>query len=281
MFLFGRAFAPFLTGSALLFLLLGMPAGANGHPEPENQTPISSEEPPEPASPTPAASTSGTREPSAPSTSMYAHPRLHFDRPAPPAGPPQPGVLNRPAEAAEPRRSNADHPLLGLGLWGARQIRADEPTLHGLVGGLQLRTSRLTLLGFELQALGDDFEQRRLRELGGLVTGRFFLWDWFLSPYLVLGGGLARSTFETAGSGVKVLHAVGTAGLGIELRLGDNIVLDGQVSQIHRLKLSASGWSGGRIGQMPVGDSGDELVHPWGEAADRGWDLRAGLTVRF
>jgi hypothetical protein len=194
--------------------------------------------------------------------------------PAPPAPPPPPpAVYSTPYPASYyPARARDDYPQLGLSLAGAVQAGwADELPVGGVAGTLQLRTSSHSLLGLELQSLGGyrPSEGTRRTDMAALLAGRLFLWNAALAPYLELAGGLGRTSLEWGAYEARASQLLGRFGVGLELRLGRHLVLDGQIAQLHRLRLD---------------DDGPRTVATAPSPFDRheqATEIRGGVGIRF
>src|SRR5258708_4454950 len=69
-------------------------------------------------------------------------------------------------------------------------------------------------------------------------AARLFAWDAPFAPYVERAGGLGRASIDTNALVVDVSELSGRAGIGIELRLGPRLVLDGHVAPVHRFNLA-------------------------------------------
>ncbi len=136
--------------------------------------------------------------------------------------------------------------------------------MGGVDAALQFRTGSHSLMSLELQSLGahrlsDDLRRNDLR---GLVSGRLFLWNAGLAPYLELAGGLGHASVESnALPRIEATQMVARVGVGLEVRLGEHVVLDGQVAQSHALTF----------------DDGVDSFDPH----ERATQVRGGVTLRF
>ena len=115
--------------------------------------------------------------------------------------------------------------------------------LGGMAATMQFRTSSHSLLSLEVQSLGAHrrSDDTRRSDLAGLVGGRVFLWNAAFAPYLELAGGLGQASLRTRELEVHAVQLLGRLGLGLELRLGRHLVLDGQIAQMHRLVFDEEG----------------------------------------
>jgi hypothetical protein len=206
----------------------------------------------------------------------YAPPPVVYAPPPPPCcyvapAPAPPMVV---MQAAPPVRE--DYPRVGLAFGGlVDSPRSGQMPVGGVVGALQVRTSSHSLMLLELQSLGarrisDDLERS---ELVGLLGGRVFPWDAFLTPYLELAGGFGRASVEANGYAVHASQLVGRIGVGLELRLGRHLVLDGAVAQVHRLRMDGDGSS-----RLDLASA--EPFAAIGEH-ERATEIRGGLAFRF
>jgi hypothetical protein len=187
-----------------------------------------------------------------------------YERPAPPYyyGPP---TVAAPAPGPEWMQ-------FGLGVAGVAQSSSRHATLSGMSAALQLRTSSHSLLALEVQSLGSErgVDGRR-EELDGLLAGRVYLWNAPLAPYLGLAGGIGRAGFESNG-GIRLSSSelIGRIGLGLELRLGEHLVLEGEVASVHRLHLEDEAPS-----------FGDPCCLAPMDQHERATEVRGGLAFRF
>jgi hypothetical protein len=180
----------------------------------------------------------------------------------PQAPPPPP-----PPVAVQPAYRYPEYNPLHMGLSVAGLVEAPHTgqlPMGGVAGALQFRTSSHSMISFELQSMGARRTSDDLRrsDLAGLVSGRIFLWNFALAPYLELGGGLGRASMRANDLEVRAMQLVGRLGLGLELRLGRHVVLDGQVAQLHRLAF-------------------DELDSSAFEPHERASVVRGGVSIRF
>jgi hypothetical protein len=160
---------------------------------------------------------------------------------------------------------------LGLDVAGVAQASSRQATLSGMAASVQVRTSSHSLLALEVQSLTSDHTlDNRRDELDGLLAGRVYLWNAPLAPYLGLAGGVGRAAFEGNGYRVTSAELLGRIGLGLELRLGDHLVLEGEVGQVHRLHLEDAP---PRFGDPCCGALMDQH-----ESAT---EVRGGLAFRF
>jgi hypothetical protein len=159
---------------------------------------------------------------------------------------------------------------LGLSVAGVIQSpQSGRLPLGGVAAALQIRTSSQTLLALEVQSLGSRQgpDGPRRDELDGLVVGRVYLWDAPLAPYLELAGGLGRASVEVNAFEVTAAQLLGRIGIGLELRLGRHLALEGQIAQMHRLQLGGA--------PSAFGDPAPMDHH------ERATELRGGLAFRF
>jgi hypothetical protein len=188
--------------------------------------------------------------------------------PPPPAYVPPPAVVYQPAPIYRPA------PTVGLAVDGLFQApQSGQMALAGAAAALQVRTSPLSLFALEVQSLNGHriADDTRRNDLAGLVAGRLYFWNAPLVPYLDIGAGLGRTLVSADGLEVHASQVVGRAGLGLELRLGRHVVLQGQVAQVHQL----------RVGDVPApapAGAGPALVIGRHE---RSTELRGGLALRF
>jgi hypothetical protein len=200
------------------------------------------------------------------------------------AAPPPPWTYSYPADgsccyqpqpppvvmSAPPQAGWYDAVQPGLALAGVVQSGAHRAApLGGIAAALQLRTSSHSLLAFEVQALGAERapDGARRDELDALLAGRVYLWDAALAPYLELAGGLGRASVEVNRLQVNASQLVGRIGIGLELRLGRHLALEGELASAHRLRLD------------------DDLASYdalWpAEHHERATEVRGGLAFRF
>jgi hypothetical protein len=199
-------------------------------------------------------------------------PSYYYAPPPPPPccyvpPPPPPVVIAEPA----PPPPAPDGPRLGVAVNGiiqSSQTSAAPSATAGVAVSLQARTSERSLLALEVQSLTAEGPARRRSDLAGLLVGRLFLWDAAITPYLDLAGGLGRATIDAQGAGVATSEVIGRAGLGLEVRLGPHLVLEGQLAQIYKLRLD----------HEPGGQPADPTFI--GER-ERSTELRGGLAYRF
>lgn len=198
--------------------------------------------------------------------------------PAPPPPPPPPpayGYGYGPPPSAPPppvavqpgyRYTHYQWPDMGLSVSGlVESPQTGQLPLGGVAAALQFRTSARSLMSLELQSMGarrlsDDV---RRSDVGGLVSGRVFLWNAAFAPYLELAGGLGRASLRESDLEVHAVQLLGRLGVGIELRLGRHVVLDGQIAQMHRLGFDEP------VGAGPL------------ETHERATHVRGGLAFRF
>jgi len=194
-------------------------------------------------------------------------PPVYYPPPPPVYAPPAPAVVYR---AHHPR---PDFPRLGLSLAGTYQAAwADQTPIAGAALALHVRTSSHSQLGLELQSLGTrrPLDGSRRDDLAALVAGRVFLWNAALAPYLELAGGIGRASVEADVLEVHASQLLGRFGVGLELRLGRHIVLDGQIAQLHRVRLDEDDYRG------PLGT--DRLFI---DNHERATEIRGGVGLRF
>jgi hypothetical protein len=165
-------------------------------------------------------------------------------------------------------------PEMRISLSGVMQNpRSDYQLPVGGVGlGLQTRTSTLTMLGLELQALGADrpSHDEKRSQLDALVTGRLFFWDGCLVPFVELAGGIGQAAVEAGGFSTDATQLVGRVGLGLELRLGRHLAFEGALA---------------RTGRWAMGDD-DTVAYlresgPFIESHESATEGRLGLALRF
>jgi hypothetical protein len=163
-------------------------------------------------------------------------------------------------------------PQLGLDLTGVVQSPSSrQPALAGIGVGLQLRTSSHSLLSLEIQSLdGDRGAGVRRDEVDGLLAGRVFLWNAALAPFVELGAGVGRASIQGRGYEATASQLLGRIGLGLEVRLGRHLVLEGELAQVHRLHL----------GDEPA-QFGDLCCEAPQDRHERATEVRGGLAVRF
>jgi hypothetical protein len=144
--------------------------------------------------------------------------------------------------------------------------------LGGIAAALRIQPSSQSLLALEIQSLGAEQgpDGPRRHELAGLVVGRVYLWNAPLAPYLELAGGLGRASVEMNAFEVRASQLVGRIGIGLELRLGQHLALEGEIAQVHRL----------RLGDDPSYDS-DPCCAALLDHHERATELRGGLAFRF
>jgi hypothetical protein len=136
----------------------------------------------------------------------------------------------------------------------------------GTAGTLQLRTSENSLFFLELQATRADrpWDGLEREDTAGLVGTRLYLWDGWLTPYLDLAAGLGQASFHCCAYHVEAAQFIGRYGLGLELRLGRHLAFEGQVAQVHRLRL----------------DEDPTYVVPLDDH-ERAVEVRGGVAFRF
>jgi hypothetical protein len=166
-------------------------------------------------------------------------PPPYYYVPAPPTPPPPPPAPPF-VYVQSPPPPHRDFPQLGLALSGTVQSGGnDYEAVGGVAAALQLRTSRKSLLALELQSVGvrRESDDSRRNDLAALLAGRVFFWNAALAPYLELAGGLGRTSLDVGGWHASTSQLLGRIGLGLELRLGRHVVLDGQIASLHRLRV--------------------------------------------
>lgn len=210
----------------------------------------------------------------APAVHVQVHSHPAYPAPAaccyPPPAPTPAVIVHGPAPAFDP-------PALGLAIGGAAHAPASgQLPVGGVVAALQFRTSSHSLLAVELQSLGARTlsNDTRRSELAGLLAGRVFLWNAALAPYLELAAGLGHTSIESTGLEVNASQLLGRYGLGLELRLGRHLVLEGQIARVHKLRLERDDHG---VAYAAFGPQDDRDV---GEH-ERAVELRAGLAFRF
>jgi hypothetical protein len=169
---------------------------------------------------------------------------------------------------------------VGVAIAGVVQdSRESDLPVGGVAASLQFRGSRHTMLALELDALGahrlPDGERRT--QLDGLVAGRLFLWDAALAPYFELAGGVGRTSVELDGYSARATQLVGRAGVGLELRLGEHLVLDASVSTTGRVRVDNDP---GADESLPYAQYRD-AVGVFIDDHERAVDARAGIAFRF
>jgi hypothetical protein len=135
---------------------------------------------------------------------------------------------------------------------------------------LQARTSSRSLFALELQSLAsarEALDGRSRTDLGALLSGRFFLWNAAVAPYLDLAGGMGQAFVDAGSLHARAPQFIGRIGVGLELRLGPHLVLEAQVADVHRLRLDAGGPS--IAAAALIGDH------------ERSTELRGGVALRF
>jgi hypothetical protein len=152
-----------------------------------------------------------------------------------PQPPPPPPVVAQPAYEPE-----LVLPRMGVSVAGLLQSpRSGQSPVAGIAGALQLRTSPHSLFTIELQSLSAEHEPSgdQRRDLAALFGGRLYPWNAVLAPYLELAGGFGRVSMSGGGLEASTSQLLGRVGLGLEMRLGPHLVLDGAVAQVHGLRL--------------------------------------------
>jgi hypothetical protein len=190
--------------------------------------------------------------------------------PPPPPPPPPPVVYQPYTQTYYSPAVRSEYPRLGLALLGTVQAGwGDTMPVGGAAGVLQIRTSRHSLLSLELQSVGAyrPSDGTRRSDLSALLGGRVFFWNAALAPYLELAGGIGRTSLEVGALEARASQIHGRFGVGVELRLGRHLVLDGQIAQLHRLRFD------------------DEVVavnqpEPF-DRHERATEFRGGIGVRF
>ena len=192
--------------------------------------------------------------------------------PAPPPPPPAPPVVYAPyTQTYYTPAARPEYPRLGLALLGTVQAGwGDTMPVGGAAGVLQIRTSRHSLLSLELQSVGAyrPSDGTRRNDLSALLGGRVFFWNAALAPYLELAGGLGRTSLEVGGFEARASQIHGRFGVGLELRLGRHLVLDGQIAQLHRLRFEDEAVA---VNNQPA---------PF-DRHERATEVRGGIGVRF
>ncbi|HET6149290.1 MAG TPA: hypothetical protein VFH68_17260 [Polyangia bacterium] len=199
-----------------------------------------------------------------------------YDYPAAPpppccyAPPPPPPVMI--AEPAPLAPQEPDFPRFGVavnGLIQSTQTSGAPAATAGVAVSLQARTSRRSIFAIEVQSLDAERSSRRRTDQAGLLVGRLFLWDHPIAPYLDLAGGLGRAAIDTQNASVATSEVIGRVGLGLEMRLGPHLVLEGQVARVYKLRLDHE--PGGPQPADPTFIGERELAT----------ELRGGLAYRF
>lgn len=212
----------------------------------------------------------------APAVGVHVH--TYPAHPAPTVYYPGPSTVYYPAPAPTQAVVVHHHDPVGFGLslgGLAHAPSSGQLPVGGVVGALQFRTSSHSLLVAELQSmsahrLSDD---TRRRELAGLIGGRVFFWNRPLAPYFEAAAGLGRTSMEVGGFEVRDSQLLARYGLGLELRLGRHLVLEGQASHVHKLRLEPDDG----VAYEPVSLGGDQAVRDH----ERAVEVRAALSFRF
>jgi hypothetical protein len=155
-------------------------------------------------------------------------------------------------------------PQLRLSLGGTMQTAGSASgAMGGVAVALQAGLFRHTLLGIELQSVG-TFDEDRVRrdDVAGLVTARVLPWRGPVAPYLEVAAGVGGARVRTGGYQARTSLLLARYGIGLELRLGHHVVLDGQLAQLHRFAT-------------------DGAANPYVGDQERATELRAGLGFRF
>jgi hypothetical protein len=183
-----------------------------------------------------------------------------------PPPPPPPVYVAAPQPVMMVEGAPAPWPRLGVGLSGLVATSAGGAVSAGTAGTLQLRTSENSLFFLELQATRADrsWDGLEREDAAGLLGTRLYLWDGLLTPYLDLAVGFGQASFHCCATHLEAAQFIGRYGLGLELRLGRHLALEGQVSQVHRLRL----------------DDDPTYVVPLDEH-ERAVEVRGGIAFRF
>jgi hypothetical protein len=196
-----------------------------------------------------------------------------YRAPAPPCcyGPP-PATVYAPAVIEYDR---PEFPRLGLAFMGTVQAGHDGlDSLGGGAGILELRTSSHSLLALELQSVGvHTADDLRRNDLSALLGGRVFLWDAPFAPYLELAGGFGRTVLSHdgyRGDRETTAQFLGRLGLGVELRLGQHLVLNAAVARLHRWRLDDQ--DGGLLADTGLASY---------DGHERATEVRGGIGIRF
>jgi hypothetical protein len=179
-----------------------------------------------------------------------------------PQAPPPPPVTVQPAY----RYPQYDPLHIGVSVAGlVAAPQSGQLPMGGVSGALEFRTSSHSMLSLELQSLSARRRSDDLRrnDLAGMVAGRIFLWNAALAPYFELAGGLGRAELRVNDLEVHASQLVGRLGVGLELRLGRHVVLDGQIAQTHRLTFD------------------EPLASTPFEEHERAAVVRGGVSIRF
>jgi hypothetical protein len=197
----------------------------------------------------------------------------------PPPPPPPPMVMQTAPPAPAP-------PALGVGVTGLVAVpQSGQVPLAGGALALQARTSSNSLLILEGQSLAAFRveEDAHRNDVAALLGARLFAWDRAVVPYLDLAGGLGRSSVTAPGFDVVTSQVIGRVGLGLEVRLGPHLVLEGQVAQVGRFRVD----DGPDAIPAPAGGTPPGAAATGGPSLlvagryERSTEVRGGLAVRF
>jgi len=180
--------------------------------------------------------------------------------------PPPPVYVPPPQQVVVVEEAPSPWPRLGVGLSGLVATSSGGVVSAGSAGTLQYRTSPNSLFFLELQGSRADrpWDGLERRDVAGLMGARFFLWDAWLTPYLDVAAGFGQASFRCCAARLEAAQFIGRYGAGLELRLGRHLAFEGQVAQVHRLRL----------------DEDPYLVVPLDDH-ERAVEVRGGVALRF
>jgi hypothetical protein len=171
-------------------------------------------------------------------------------------------------QSAGPREREWSPPQLGLAVNGIVQAPQARTGTAGFAVSLEARTSARSLFALEVQSLDVQRGARERTDLAGLLVGRLFAWDAALAPYLDLAGGMGHVAVDNQDATLTASQLIGRIGVGIELRLGPHLVLEGQIAEVYRL----------RVDHTPSAPAVDPTDIPQREQSS---EVRGGLAYRF
>jgi hypothetical protein len=180
--------------------------------------------------------------------------------------PPPPVYLPPPQPVVVVEAAPSPWPRLGVGLSGLVTSASGGTVSSGTAGTLQYRTSENSLFFLELQATQADrrWDGLQREDVAGLMGARLYLWDAWLTPYLDVAAGFGQASFRCCATRLEASQFIGRYGAGLELRLGRHVVFEGQLAQVHRLRL----------------DEDPSLDVPLDDH-ERAVEVRGGIAVRF